>query len=67
MSSGDLHLSMLAQGGGGIAKKELGSIFFELTSGLGLTKYVSGRLSIYGNGCFHIWVIRSILRSLNVK
>jgi hypothetical protein len=35
--------------GGGIAKKEQGSIFFELTSGLGLTNYVSGRLSIYGN------------------
>ena len=38
------------QGGGGIAKKEQGSIFFELPSELGLPNYVSGRLPIYGNG-----------------
>ena len=37
------------QGGPKFLKKEQGSIFFELTPGLGLTKYVSGRLSIYGN------------------
>jgi hypothetical protein len=29
-------------------KKDPGSIFFELTIGLGLPKYVSGRLSAYG-------------------
>ena len=38
------------QGGPKIKKKDQGSIFFELPPGLGLTKYVSGRLSIYGNG-----------------
>ena len=37
------------QGGLRIAKKYLGSIFFKLISEPGLTKYVSGRLSIYGN------------------
>ena len=37
------------QGGPKIKKKDQGSIFFELTPVLGLTKYVSGRLSIYGN------------------
>jgi len=31
-------------------KKDMGSKFFELTCELGLSKYVSGRLSIYGNG-----------------
>jgi len=40
----------LFQGGPKIKKKDQGSIFFELPPGLGLTKYVSGRLSIYGNG-----------------
>jgi len=38
------------QGGRGIAIKDLGSFFFEVTTGHGLTKYVSGRLTIYGNG-----------------
>ena len=38
------------QGGPGIAKKDPGSFFTEMTFGLELTKYVSGRLSIYGNG-----------------
>jgi len=37
------------QGGLGTAMKYQGSFFFMLTSGLGLTNYVSGRLSIYGN------------------
>jgi len=39
----------IIQGGPKIKKKEQGLIFFELTPVLGLTKYVSGRLSIYGN------------------
>ena len=38
------------QGGRGMEKKDPGSNFFELAIGLGLTKYVSERLSIYGNG-----------------
>ena len=37
------------QGGLRTAIKYQGSFFFKLTSGLGLTNYVSGRLSIYGN------------------
>ena len=39
-----------AQGGVRIANEYRGSIFFEMSSGLGLTRYVSGRLSKYGNG-----------------
>ena len=46
-----------AQGAPGIAKKDPGSIFVEMTFGLGLTKYVSGRLSIYGK-YFHICMTR---------
>ena len=38
------------QGGPKIKKTDQGLFFFNLTSVLGLTKYVSGRLSIYGNG-----------------
>ena len=38
------------QGGRYPKKKDRGSIFFEVTFGLGLPKYVSGRLSIYGSG-----------------
>jgi len=38
------------QGGRYPKKKDRGSIFFEVTFGLGLTRYVSRRLSIYGNG-----------------
>ena len=38
------------QGGTKIKKKDLGSIPFKLTPVLGLTKYVSKRLTIYGNG-----------------
>jgi len=37
------------QGGPGIANNDWGSIFFEMTPGLGLPRYVSGRLSIYSN------------------
>ena len=36
------------QGGPGIKKKDPGSNFFKMGSGRGLTRYVSGRLSIYG-------------------
>jgi len=39
-----------AQGGRYLKKKDRGSIFFEVTFGLGLPKYVSGRLSINGSG-----------------
>ena len=39
-----------AQGAPGTEKKDRGSIFLEMSSGHGLTKYVSGRLSKYGNG-----------------
>ena len=42
-------ISAACQGGPKFKKKEQGSIFFELTPVLGLTTYVSGRLSIYGN------------------
>jgi len=45
-----LTVDLSTQGGGGIAKKEQGSIFFELPSELGLPNYVSGCLPIYGNG-----------------
>ena len=38
----------IGQGGPGIKKKDPGSIFFKMGSGRGLTRYVSGRLSIYG-------------------
>ena len=38
------------QGWRGMEKKDMGSKIFELTCGPGLPKYVSGRLSIYGNG-----------------
>ena len=38
------------QGGTKIKKKDLGLIPFKLTPVLGLTKYVSKRLTIYGNG-----------------
>ena len=45
----DLRPSWI-QGGVRIANEYRGSIFFEMSSGLGLTKYVSGRLYKYGNG-----------------
>jgi len=48
---------MLDQGAPRIAKKDLGSIFVEMTFGLGLTKYISGHLSIYGK-YFHICMTR---------
>jgi len=38
------------QGGVRIANEYQGLIFFEMSSGLGLTRYVSGHLSTYGNG-----------------
>ena len=43
-----LLLLLRWQGGCGIAGAYRGSFFVILTCGLGLTKYVSGRLSIYG-------------------
>jgi len=44
------YFSICSQGGPRIAKKDLGSFFTKMTFGLELTKYVSGHLSIYGNG-----------------
>ena len=62
-----------SQGGMKIKKKDLGSISFELTPVLGLTKYVSGHLSIYGNSIpylddgffFWFWIPFIYLQALN--
>ena len=43
------HVSYLAQGGSGIEKKDLGSIFFFSSTLGGLTNYVIRHMSKYGN------------------
>ena len=55
------------QGGCGIAKQDPGSFFFEVTSGHGLTRYVSGRLSIYGNAILYMYNKISLLSLKDIK